>query len=100
MVEMEIHKVGDGKYEARLKGEDHTTGNLISWILVNTGLARFAYYEPPHPLRDEIVIFMDIGDKDPREVLMEALERALKLNSLFRDLYLKALSEKGIRVEA
>ena len=100
MVEVVISRVGEGKYEVRIKGEDHTLGNLINWALMESGLAKFSYYEVPHPLNDEIVIFMDIGDNDPKETLMRALEKALEVNSRFRDIYLKALREKGIEIEA
>ncbi len=75
-----IFRVGPGKYRAEILGEDHTLGNLIVKKLLSKGLARFAYYEVPHPLESRLIIYVDVGSDnvDPREVLVMAAEEALE----------------------
>lgn len=90
---LKIVKIGPGRYRVEVEGEDHTLGNLIVKKLLSGNLARFAYYEVPHPLESRLVVFIDVGDGvDPRDVLARAVEEALQeLEQFKRDLE-KALS--------
>ena len=87
--QIRIVRVGPGRYRAEIYGEDHTLGNLIVKKILAKGLARFAYYEVPHPLEPRLVIYVDVGsdDVDPREVLARAADEALEeLERFKRDL--------------
>jgi DNA-directed RNA polymerase subunit L len=96
-----LEDLGGGKYVLVLKGEDHTIGNLLSKTLLSMEEVAFAYYEQPHPLEDRIVVYLQLKDAggDPVIVLLRALDRILEVNEEFRELYLKALEDKGLRIE-
>ena len=87
-MEARIVRLAPGRYRVEVRGEDHTLGNLIVKKLMEAGLARFAYYEVPHPLEDRLIIYLNIGeDDDPREALDKAAALALEeLESLKKDL--------------
>jgi len=91
---LRIVRVGPGRYRVEVEGEDHTLGNLIVKKILAGDLARFAYYEVPHPLESRLVIYLDLGsdDIDPREVLAKAAEEALKELQSFREDLEKALT--------
>jgi len=96
-----LEDLGDGKYALTLKGEDHTIGNLLSKTLLSMDEVALAYYEQPHPLVDKIVVYFKLKEAggDPVAVLLRALDRILEVNEEFKELYLKALEDKGLKVE-
>jgi DNA-directed RNA polymerase, subunit L len=96
-----LEDLGSGKYMLVLKGEDHTLGNLLSKTLLSMEEVASAYYEQPHPLEDRIVVYFKLKDAsgDPVAILLRALDRILEVNEEFKELYLKALEDKGLRVE-
>lgn len=99
--EVTLEELGGGRYRLTLRGEDHTIGNLLSKTLLSMEEVALAYYEQPHPLEDRIIVFFQLKDPsgDPLVVLSRALDRILEVNEEFKRLYLKALEEKGLKIE-
>lgn len=97
-----IESLGDGRYRVLIKGEDHTLGNLLATVLLKMPEVEAASYMKPHPLEDSIIVFVSLRDKSASvvDVLLKALEAIVEENRVFRELYLKALRERGAALEA
>ncbi|MEM1873907.1 MAG: RpoL/Rpb11 RNA polymerase subunit family protein [Acidilobaceae archaeon] len=97
-----VERVGDRTYRVLFEGEDHTMGNLLATTLTGMPEVEAASYMKPHPLEDKIVVFVSLRDSgvDVVDVLIKALERILEKNKVFRELYLAALRERGVSIEA
>ncbi|MEM0340352.1 MAG: RpoL/Rpb11 RNA polymerase subunit family protein [Acidilobaceae archaeon] len=97
-----IEKLGDNSYKVLIDGEDHTMGNLLAKTLLELPEVEIASYLKPHPLEDKVVVFVSLKNRETSvvDVLIKALEKILEKNQMFRDLYLKALKERGIVIEA
>ncbi len=94
--DVRIVRRAPGRYVVEVRGEDHTLGNLIVKTIMSKGLARFAYYEVPHPLEDLLIIYIDCEeDEDPREILAKAVEHIVEENEAFRKGFLEALKAAG-----
>ncbi|MEM4865377.1 MAG: RpoL/Rpb11 RNA polymerase subunit family protein [Acidilobaceae archaeon] len=93
-----IEKLGDNSYKVLIDGEDHTMGNLLAKTLLELPEVEIASYLKPHPLEDKVVVFVSLKNRETSVV--DVLIKALEKNQMFRDLYLKALKERGIVIEA
>lgn len=99
--ELKIRRVEPGTYEIQLRGEDDTIGNLLATYLELSEGIQLSYYTRPHPLRDEIVLYVKL--EDPDADIKSVLERVL--GEVLRDLeeakrqYLEALRRSGVSVE-
>ncbi|MEM0366659.1 MAG: RpoL/Rpb11 RNA polymerase subunit family protein [Acidilobaceae archaeon] len=99
---IQLEDLGGGKYKLTIWGEDHSIGNILSKTLLSMEEVSFSYYEQPHPLEEYIIVFIHLRDEKTsiKDVLMKALDRILEVNNEFRELYLKALREKGLSIES
>jgi DNA-directed RNA polymerase, subunit L (EC 2.7.7.6) len=78
-VEIEVTRAGENYVEIKVKGEEHTLGNLIANYLMRLPGVKFASYSMPHPLINEILIrVMTDGSISPYEAFRKAAEEALK----------------------
>ena len=97
---IKLEKVGPRSYRFILKGEDHTIGNLLAKVLRSFEEVSLAYYEIPHPLKDEMVLFISVkGDHDPIDLVLRALDAIEEENRRFLREYLEALRSRGVDVE-
>lgn len=98
--DVEIRRVGDNKYVVNIPGEDHTIGSLLQALLSKDDRVKLAYYNQPHPLEDRIEVFISLnGDYDPKQIIVEALDKIIALAREAREKLLQAYREAGIEVE-
>ncbi len=98
--DIKISKTEQGIYKVEIEGEDHTIGNLLSTVLQTLKGVNIAYYEVPHPLENKLIIYMDLDENvDPKEKLIEALQKIKEINEEFRKKYIEKIKEKNINIE-
>ncbi len=98
---IKIEKAGEG-YRITLRGEDHTMGNLLVEVLSRMSEVKAAQYRNPHPLEEEIILYLQLADPnaDPVEVLIRALEKIQEEADRFMEELKKALEEKGVDTDS
>lgn len=89
-MELEIRKKTDRELVFKIKGEDHTLGNLIAKMALRHPNVELAAYIIEHPLDGSPVVrIITDGTKDPIEVLIDVLENSkrisLELLSIVKD---------------
>jgi len=47
-----------------INGENHTIGRLLEFILKKNSVVTYCYYEMPHPLKEKIIIYVDLKTSD------------------------------------
>ena len=80
----------------RIKGEDHTLGNALRWMLAssNRKTVELAAYTIPHPHSDAMNVRIQTKNHaDATEVLVENAKKLQKLCDFVEDVYRKSLDE-------
>jgi DNA-directed RNA polymerase subunit L len=67
---------GKGEAELEIYGETHTILNLLADYLNRRLEKGYAAYRIDHPLKQEAVLYINAGGKNPKETLLKTL-RAL-----------------------
>jgi len=75
-MEVEVLKDEKNKFEFKLKGEQHTTLNVLSKELFNDKNIDFAGYRVEHPLIDEAIV--SVSGKSPKKSVKDAIARIQK----------------------
>lgn len=72
-----------------LRGEDHTLGNALRYILMKNPDVEFCGYSIPHPSEDVMNIRVQTGGKPATEVFRKALQdlrrMSLHIRSTFQE---------------
>ncbi|AFZ70880.1 DNA-directed RNA polymerase, subunit L [Caldisphaera lagunensis DSM 15908] len=98
--DIKITKTDQGIYKVEIEGEDHTIGNLLSTVLQTLKGVNIAYYEVPHPLENRLIIYMDLDENiDPKDKLIEALQKIKEMNEEFKKKYIEKIKEMNINIE-
>ncbi len=74
-MEVEVTRSGKDYAEIKVRGEEHTLGNLVAQYLLRVPGVKFASYSMPHPLINEILIrVMTDGSISPYDAFKKAVE--------------------------
>ena len=75
-----------------LEGVGHTLCNLLQKKLLEDKNVGFAGYNIPHPLVEKAIVYVRMnGTSKPKVALIKAANKAIKLNSEFKNKLDKAL---------
>ncbi|RLI11240.1 DNA-directed RNA polymerase subunit L [Candidatus Bathyarchaeota archaeon] len=100
-MELRVLKKTDRELRLEVVGESHTLLNLLQKELVKDPEVEIGGYDVVHPLERPIRSILYVrtrGRKKPEEALLEAVDRARRINREFGELFAKALrSFKGGR---
>jgi len=69
---------GESEAELEIHGETHTILNLLTSYLNQTLDKGYAAYRIDHPLKQEAVLYINAGGKNPREALLKAISELIK----------------------
>lgn len=79
--------VGNGGIELEVYGETHTVLNLLTSYLNKKLVKGYSAYRIEHPLKQEATLYINAGEADAREVLLEAIRDLIEdLGSLEKKL--------------
>jgi len=85
-VEIEILTKTSNHLAIKIKGEDHTLGNLLMKEALRHPKVAYASYRVPHPLREEIEFVITVQEgADIGEVLREIVDKIRRELSEFKD---------------
>ncbi len=80
-MELEIRKRTNRELVFKIKGEDHTLGNLVAKMALRHPNVELAAYTIEHPLDGSPVVrIITDGTKDPVDVLIEVLENSKRIS--------------------
>ncbi|MEM3712330.1 MAG: RpoL/Rpb11 RNA polymerase subunit family protein [Thermoproteota archaeon] len=69
---------GEGEAELEIYGETHTILNLLTSYLNQRLEKGYAAYRIEHPLKQEAVLYINAGRKDPKEALLKTFEKLIE----------------------
>lgn len=69
---------GEGEAELEIHGETHTILNLLASYLNQTLEKGYAAYRIEHPLKQEAVLYINAGGKNPKEMLIKAIRTLIR----------------------
>ncbi|MBO3769635.1 MAG: RpoL/Rpb11 RNA polymerase subunit family protein [Thermoproteota archaeon] len=67
-----------GSAELEIYGETHTILNLLTSYLNRKLEKGYAAYKIEHPLKQEAVLYINTGGKDPKEALLKTIKELIK----------------------
>lgn len=67
-----------GSAEIEIYGETHTILNLLTNYLNRKLEKGYAAYKIGHPLKQEAILYINTGGKDPKEALLKTIEELIK----------------------
>lgn len=91
-MKIKVLKSTENELQIEVEGAGHTLCNLIQSKLLEDERVDVAGYDVPHPLASNPIIFIRTkGGMSPKDVLLEAVERARKINREFGEKLREAL---------
>jgi DNA-directed RNA polymerase subunit L len=71
---MEIEKISDNNYKFIFTDETHTIIHMLQQELLKIKCVEIAGYNQPHPLETCMILHIKTSDRNPKEVLHEAID--------------------------
>ncbi len=94
---LKILSKDENSIEILIEKETHTLLNLLTKRLVKKPEVEVAYYDIPHPLKSEAILYVRVkkgcGVK-PEEVLMQVVDEVLEEIRRAREEFSKAISQQ------
>lgn len=76
-----------------IEGEGHTLCNLLQAKLLEDDRVEIAGYDKHHPLEERAILYVRTkGEASPKEVLIDATDKALTMAEEFRGIFEKEIS--------
>jgi DNA-directed RNA polymerase subunit L len=88
-MEIKVLESEKNKLKFEIVGKSHTLANLITKELWNDDDVVVSGYNVKHPQTSNVVVIIQTNKKDPKKVLLEALNNLKKRSSEFKSQFKK-----------